>query len=320
MINFQKKIFFLNKISFKKISFFRSLIKIESFNNSYCDSLGNFLRRTIFLTTFSFKIIYVKFFNINSEFSNIKGIKENTLKIINNINNILIKIKNSITAFLIIKKKGPCIVKAKDIFSDKHIIIYNPDIIIANITDNIIFFVLMKCINTSYNFTNNNIINKIFNSKVIKINFLKSSLKNINYFIHKKFFNKKIKNLFFDIETDGIIKPEECFNNCIFYIKKYFDVFFSVLGKKKTKKIKKKNFLSINPIFIRSVDNLELSIKTSNILKKNNIFLIGDLIKLSEFDLFKLKNMNKFVFLEISNALKNKKLKLNVKIEYEIQF
>lgn len=178
----------------------------------------------------------------------------------------------------------------------------------------------MKCINTSYNFTNNNIINKIFNSKVIKINFLKSSLKNINYFIHKKFFNKKIKNLFFDIETDGIIKPEECFNNCIFYIKKYFDVFFSVLGKKKTKKIKKKNFLSINPIFIRSVDNLELSIKTSNILKKNNIFLIGDLIKLSEFDLFKLKNMNKFVFLEISNALKNKKLKLNVKIEYEIQF
>ncbi|XOD39079.1 MAG: DNA-directed RNA polymerase subunit alpha C-terminal domain-containing protein [Candidatus Carsonella ruddii] len=82
----------------------------------------------------------------------------------------------------------------------------------------------------------------------------------------------------------------------------------------------KKKFLKINPILIRSVDNLELSIIASNILKKNNIFLIGDLIKLSEINLFKLKNMNKLVFLEILDALKNKKLNLNVKIEYEIQF
>ncbi|XOD38939.1 MAG: hypothetical protein ACAF48_00915 [Candidatus Carsonella ruddii] len=242
MKNFKNKIFFLNKISFKKISFFRSIIKIESFKNSYCDSLGNFLRRIMFLTTFSYRIIYIKFFNINSAFSNLKGVKENTLNIINNINNIIIKIENEISAFLIIKKKGPCVIKAKDIFSDKKIIIFNPDIIIANITDNIIFFVLMKCINTSYNFNIENINNKIFKSKVIKLNFIKSSIKNINYFIHKKFFNKKIKNLFFDIETDGIFKPEECFNNCVFYIKKYFDVFFSVLGKKKKKKFLKKNF------------------------------------------------------------------------------
>ncbi|MBY0585479.1 hypothetical protein K5B08_01120, partial [Candidatus Carsonella ruddii] len=108
------------------------------------------------------------------------------------------------------------------------------------------------------------------------MNFLKSSIKNINYFIHKKIFNKKIKNLFFDIETDGTIKPENCFKNCIFYIKKYFNLLFSVLGKKKKIKKKNTNFLEINPILIRSVDNLELSIKTSNILKKNNIFLIGD--------------------------------------------
>ncbi|WP_433927950.1 DNA-directed RNA polymerase subunit alpha C-terminal domain-containing protein [Candidatus Carsonella ruddii] len=320
MINLEKKVFFLNKISFKKISFLRSLIKIESFNNSYCDSLGNFLRRVMFLTTFNYKIIYIKFFNINSKFSNLKGVKENTIYIINNINNILIKIENDSSAFLIIKKKGPCIIKAKDIFSDKKIIILNPNIVIANVVDDSIFFVLMKCVNTSYNFNKKNIINKIFKSKVIKINFIKSSITNINYFIHKKIFNKKIKNLFFDIETDGTVTPEECFKNCIFYIKKYFDLFFSILGKKKIKKIKKNNFLKINPILIRSVDNLEFSIKTSNILKNNNIFLIGDLIKMSEQKLFNLKEMNKNIFLEITNSLKNKKLNLNTKIEYEIQF
>ncbi|UNB92029.1 hypothetical protein G3R23_00895 [Candidatus Carsonella ruddii] len=242
MINFKKKIFFLNKISFKKISFFRNIIKLESFNNSYCDSLGNFLRRTIFLTNFSYKIIYVKFFNINSEYSNLKGVKENTLCIIKNINNILIKIINNSSAFLIIKKKGPCIVKAKDIFSNEKIIIFNPNIVIANIVSNNVFFVLMKCTNLNINLNNKNIFNKIFNSKIIKINFFKIPIKNLNYFIHKKYFNKKIKNLFLDIETDGTITPLECFKNSVFYIKKYFDLCFSVLNLKKKKKKKKIDF------------------------------------------------------------------------------
>ncbi|MFI4883655.1 MAG: hypothetical protein ACH6QQ_00370 [Candidatus Carsonella ruddii] len=311
-----KKFFFLNKISFKKISFFRSIIKIDSFNNNYCDSLGNFLRRIIFLVNFSIKILYVKFYNINSEYLNLKGIKETTLDILENIKNITLRIINSNYAYLIIKKQGPCIVTAKDIFSDKKIIIINPNLLIANIINNKIFFCLMKCSNDE---KKNIYCNKLFKSKLIKLNYFKTPIKNINYFIYKKTFNNKIKKLFFDIETDGAFTPEECFKNTIYYIKKYFDFFFSIINFKKIKK-KKKSFLKINPILIRSIDNLELNIKTSNFLKRNDIFLIGDLIKLSEIKIFSLKLMNKSFFLEILNKVKNKKLNLNTKIEYEIQF
>ncbi|MFI4883822.1 MAG: hypothetical protein ACH6QK_00350 [Candidatus Carsonella ruddii] len=311
-----KKFFFLNKISFKKISFFRSIIKIDSFNNNYCDSLGNFLRRIIFLVNFSVKIIYIKFYNINSEYLNLKGVKETTLEILENIKKISIKLINTSYAYLIIKKKGPCIITAKDIFSDKTIIVINPNLLIANILNNKIFFCLMKCSN---NEKKNIYCNKLFKSKLLKINYFKIPIKNINYFIHKKIFNKKIKKLFFDIETDGTLTPEECFKNTIFYIKKYFDFFFSIINFKKKIK-KKKKFLKINPILIRSIDNLELNIKTSNFLKKNNIFLLGDLIKLSELKLFSLKSINKFFFLEILKKIKNKKLNLNTKIKYEIQF
>ncbi|MGK2916109.1 MAG: hypothetical protein ACSLEH_00750 [Candidatus Carsonella ruddii] len=311
-----KKFFFLNKISFKKISFYRSIIKIDSFNNNYCDSLGNFLRRIIFLVNFSVKIIYIKFYNVNSEYLNLKGVRETILEILENVKNISLKLINSNSAYLIIKKKGPCIITAKDIFSDKTIIIINPNLLIANILNNKIFFCLMKCSN---NEKKNIYYNKLFKSKLIKINYFKIPIKNINYFIHKKIFNKKIKKLFFDIETDGTISPIDCFKNTIYYVKKYFDFFFSIINFKKNKK-KKKKFLKINPILIRSIDNLELNIKTSNFLKRNNIFLIGDLIKLSEIKLFSLKLINKIFFIEILKKIKNKKLNLNTKIKYEIQF
>ncbi|AFP84182.1 RNA polymerase alpha subunit [Candidatus Carsonella ruddii HT isolate Thao2000] len=320
MIEFKKKIFFINKISYKKINFNRTILKIEPFFNSYCDSLGNFIRRNIFLTNYNYQISFIKIYNINSEFSNLKGVKEDVQEIILNLKKIIFKIENEFIAYLIIKKKGPCIIKAKDIFSDKKIFILNPNIIIANVIQEITFFIIMKCnysgIKLNYNFNN-----FFFNSKIIKIINNNNIIKNVNYFIHQKIINKKIKILFIDIETNGIESAENCFKNCIFYLKKYFNLIFSIINFKKIKNEKKESkYLSINPIFIRSVDNLELTIKASNVLKKNNIFLIGDLIKLSENVLLNLNNMTKNIFLEILNALKSKKLTLNVKIEYEIQF
>lgn len=314
-----KKLFFLNKISYKKISYFRSIIKIESFNDSYCDSLGNFIKRNIIITNFCFKISYLKIFNTNSIFKNLKGVKENIEEIIFNLKKIIFKIENNFSAILIIKKKGPCIIKAKDIFSDKKILILNKNEIIATITDSVIFFIIMKCDYSGIEFNNSFFEKKIFFSKIIKIDNKKSPIININYFIKKKIFNKKIKNLFLDIETDGTISCNKSLKNCIFYIKKYFDLFFFYINIKKEKKKEQKIF-KLNPIFIRSVDNLELSIRTSNILKKNNIYLIGDLIKKSENDLINFKNMNKNSYLEILESLKNKKFSLNYKMEYEIQF
>ncbi|WMC20415.1 MAG: DNA-directed RNA polymerase subunit alpha C-terminal domain-containing protein [Candidatus Carsonella ruddii] len=319
MINFKKNFFLINKISYKKISFYRTIIKIEPFFNSYCDSLGNFIRRNIFLTSYNYQISFIKIYNINSEFSNLKGVKENIQDIILNIKKILFKIENDLLAYLVIKKNGPCIIKAKDIFSDKKVFIFNPNTIIANVTQKVTFFMIMKCnysgIKINYEFNNS-----LFKFKIIKIINKNTLIKNINYFIHKKTINKNIKTLFIDIETDGTVSAINCFKNCVFYLKKYFYLLFSIINIKKNPIKKENNVLIINPILIRSIDNLEISIRTSNVLKKNNIYLIGDLIKKSEQNLLNLKNMNKSVYLEILEALKNKRLSLNVKIDYEIQF
>ncbi|WMC19223.1 MAG: hypothetical protein NVS84_00895 [Candidatus Carsonella ruddii] len=319
MIDFKKNFFLINKISYKKISFYRSIIKIEPFFNSYCDSLGNFIRRNIYLTSYNYQISFIKIYNINSEYSNLKGVKESVQDIIFNIKKILFKIENDLTAFLVIKKTGPCVIKAKDIFSDKKIFIFNPNVVIANITQKINFFIIMKC-NYSGIKINNEFNNFLFKFRIIKINNNNTLLKNVNYFIHKKTINKNIKILFIDVETNGTISSIECFKNCIFYLKKYFYLLFSIINIKKKSIKKENNELIINPIFIRSIDNLEISIRASNILKKNNIYLIGDLIKRSEQNLLNLNNMNKIVYLEILEALKNKRLTLNVKIDYEIQF
>ncbi|BFI90966.1 DNA-directed RNA polymerase subunit alpha C-terminal domain-containing protein [Candidatus Carsonella ruddii] len=319
MIDFKKNFFLLNKISYKKISFNRSIIKIEPFLNSYCDSLGNFIRRNIFITNYNYQISFVKIYNINSEFSNLRGVKEDVQEIILNIKKILFKIENDLIAYLVIKKIGPCVIKAKDIFSDKKIFIFNPNIVIANITQRITFFIIMKC-NYSGIKINCNFNNFLFNSRIIKIEKKNILIKNVNYFIHQKIINKNIKILFIDIETDGSSSPENCFKNCIFYLKKYFYLLFSIINVKKKVIVKESNTVIINPIFIRSVDNLEISIRASNILKRNNIYLIGDLITKSEQNLLNLKNMNKFIYLEILEALKSKRLTLNVKIDYEIQF
>ncbi|XZR52548.1 MAG: DNA-directed RNA polymerase subunit alpha C-terminal domain-containing protein [Candidatus Carsonella ruddii] len=319
MIDFKKNFFLINKISYKKISFYRSIIKIEPFLNSYCDSLGNFIRRNIFLTSYNYQISFIKVYNIDSEYSNLKGVKENIQDIIFNIKKILFKIEDDLIAYLVIKKNGPCIIKAKDIFSDKKVFIFNPNIVIANITQKITFFIIMKC-NYAGIKINNEFNNSFFKFKIIKIINKNTLIKNINYFIHKKVINKNIKTLFIDIETNGTLSAIDCFKNCIFYLKKYFYLLFSIINIKKKIIYKKPEKIIINPILIRSIDNLEISIRTSNVLKKNNIYLIGDLIKKSEQNLLNLNNMNKFIYLEILEALKSKRLTLNVKIDYEIQF
>ncbi|BAF35166.1 RNA polymerase alpha subunit [Candidatus Carsonella ruddii PV] len=322
-MNFVNNLFTLKKISIKNISFFRSIIRIETFNNSFCDSLGNFIKRVIFLTTNSYKIIYLKIYKIKSEFYDLPGIIENTQTILKNLDNIIIKINNDNVANLIIKKKGPCIITAKDIFSDKNITIFNPNKIIANVSNNIVFYCIMKCVNSLFkNYTDEFFQFKIFKENIIFLNNFKSPIISLNYYINKKIFNKKLKKLFFDIETNGSIKPVDCFKNCIFYIKKYFDLIFSFIGFKKYKKInveKKNNLnLKINSVYLNSINNLKLSIRSLNCLKNNNIFLIGDLIKISKNNLINIPNLGKKSYNEILNSLKNFGLNLNSKIEYDL--
>ncbi|AFP83618.1 DNA-directed RNA polymerase subunit alpha C-terminal domain-containing protein [Candidatus Carsonella ruddii] len=324
---FNKKIFFINKINIKKINKFRSIIRIEPFFNSYCDTIGNFLRRTMFLTSFCYYISHIKIYNSKCFFSGIKGVNEDISSIIKNIKNIIFRIHNSSFAYLIIKKKGPCIVKAKDIFSDKKISIINPDKIIANINCEVIFFVLMKCIHSSYkNIIDKNFKNKLFKSKVFILKNLNISLLNINYYIHKKNTNKKIKKLFLDIETNGSISVECCFKNCIFYIKKYFDLLFTILSFKinnnniinNNNNIINNNNNIINPLFLRSIDNLELSIRSSNCLKSNNIFCIGELIVKNEIELIKIPKFGLKSLNEVKKLLFQKGLSLNMTINYEL--
>ncbi|AFP83808.1 RNA polymerase alpha subunit [Candidatus Carsonella ruddii CS isolate Thao2000] len=319
---FNKKIFFINKINIKKINNFRSIIRIEPFFNSYCDSIGNFIRRTLFLTSFCYYISHIKIYNSNCIFSGIKGINEDVSTVIKNIKNIIFKIHNSSFAYLIIKKKGPCIVKAKDIFSDKKISIINPEKIIANINFEINFFVLMKCVHSSFKkIIDINFENKLFKSKVFFLKNFNISLLNINYYIHKKSINKKIKKLFLDIETNGSITPENCFKNCIFYIKKYFDLLFTILSFNNNNNIINNNIINnniINPLFLRSIDNLELSIRSSNCLKSHNIFCIGDLIIKNEIDLIKIPKFGLKSLNEVKNLLLQKGLSLNMKINYEL--
>ncbi|AFP84362.1 DNA-directed RNA polymerase subunit alpha C-terminal domain-containing protein [Candidatus Carsonella ruddii] len=322
-MNFVNNLFVLNKINIKNISYFRSIIRIETFNNSFCDTLGNFIKRVCYLTTSCYKIIYLKIYKVKSEFYDLPGVVENTTTILKNLDNIIIKINNNNVANLLIKKKGPCVITAKDIYSDQNISIFNPNKIIAHINNDILFYCIMKCINLLFkNYIDELFKFKIFKSNIIYLNNLKSSIICINYFISKKIFNKKLKKLFFDIETNGSIKPIDCFKNCIFYIKKYFDLIFNSIGLKKRilNSISNKNdlILEINSVYLRSIDNLELSIRSSNCLKNNNIFLIGDLVKINKI---KLKNISKLgikSYNEILSSLKKFGLNLNSKINYDL--
>jgi len=284
---------------------------VEPLERGYGSTLGNALRRVLLSSLSGAAVASIKIDGISHQFSTIPGVIEDVLQIILNIKEIVIRSHSDEPKVITLKAKGKGQVKASDITHDAEIDIVNGDLVIANLENNGKLNIEMvvergkgyvaagrnKKPNQSIGTTP---IDSIF-TPVLKVNVSTEEVRvgqEINY-----------DRLILDVWTNGAITPEDAVKESAKILARHVDMFvnlgqraeslgIAVSGKEEAKE----SILEMN------IEDLELSARSSNCLKKAGIKTVGELIGYSEQDLMKIKNFGAKSAKEVIEKLKEYKL------------
>jgi DNA-directed RNA polymerase subunit alpha len=122
-----------------------------------------------------------------------------------------------------------------------------------------------------------------------------------------------LDKLVIDLETNGTIDPEEAIRRAATILQQQLAVFVDLQGEKESEPEKREDL--IDPILLRPVDDLELTVRSANCLKAENIYYIGDLIQRTEVELLKTPNLGKKSLTEIKDILASRGLSLGMRLE-----
>ncbi|QJC33324.1 DNA-directed RNA polymerase subunit alpha [Enterobacteriaceae endosymbiont of Donacia clavipes] len=311
-------------VNIKKISDFTIQVTLEPLERGFGHTLGNALRRILLSSLSGYAVTEVEIEGILHEYSIKEGIQEDIIEILLNLKKLAIKIENKKKKVILnLNKSGINIVKASDIDHGNEVEIINPEHIICHITD----------VNTSINMkikielgrgyvaahtriNNNNIIKN--NPKIgrLLLDASYSPIKRIKYNVEAARVKQRtdLDKLIIEMETNGTIDPEKAIREAATILAEQLESFVNLHDIKQEKEIKEEK-PEFDPILLRSVDDLELTVRSANCLKTEMIYLIGDLVQRTEVELLKTPNLGKKSLTEIKDILASRGLSLGMRLK-----
>ncbi|MGD9591011.1 MAG: DNA-directed RNA polymerase subunit alpha C-terminal domain-containing protein, partial [Candidatus Berkiella sp.] len=219
-----------------------------------------------------------------------------------------------------LEKSGQGPVKAGDIQLDPNIEVANPDHVIANITapQGKIKMILTVARGRGYEPVSIRKTAEMQESATIghlQLDASFSPVRRVTYTVERARVENRtdLDKLIIDIETNGTLDPEEAIRRSATILAEQLSVFVDLKGQERPTETKKE--VGIDPILLRPVDELELTVRSANCLKAENIYYIGDLIQRTEMELLKTPNLGKKSLTEIKDILAAKGLSLGMKLE-----
>jgi DNA-directed RNA polymerase subunit alpha len=279
-------------------------------------TIGNSLRRILLSSLQGSAITSVKIDGVLHEFSAISGVREDVTDIILNIKDIAIKMHSDAEVKLILNKTGPCTVIAGDIESSSDVEILNPETVICTLDDKVnIRMEFIARTGRGYVPAEKN---RSEDEPVglIPIDSLFSPVKRVTYDIEN---TREGQILDYDklnmtIETDGSVRPEDAIAFAARIMQDQLDVFVNFEEPVAPVVEDKTPELTFNPALLKKVDELELSVRSANCLKNDNIVYIGDLILKSESEMLRTPNFGRKSLNEIKEVLAQMGLHLGMNI------
>jgi DNA-directed RNA polymerase subunit alpha len=301
-------------IKVEKISDFRAKVILEPFERGFGDTFGTALRRILLSSMPGAAPIEVEIAGVLHEYSTIAGIKEDVINILLNIKGIAFKLHNRSEVILELKKQGSGVVVAKDIQLPHDVEIVNPDHIIANMTqDGKLDMKIKVALGRGYqpvSVRTSLIETRPVGKLLLDASF--SPVSRVSYQVENARVEKRtdLDKLIIDIETNGTLEPEDAIRRCATIMNHQLSAFIELKVVEQPKfEVKKEE---INPVLLRPVEDLELTVRSANCLKGENIYYIGDLVMRSETDLLKTPNLGKKSLNEIKNILSQRALYLGM--------
>jgi DNA-directed RNA polymerase subunit alpha len=307
-------------IDVQALSPLHARVVMEPFERGFGHTLGNALRRILLSSMPGAAPTEITIDGVLHEYSTLEGVREDVVDIMLNLKGVVMRLHNRGETILSLSKKndsGEALVTAADIQVGHDVEILNPDHVIAHLAPGGKLDMQIKVeagrgyLPANVRATNKD--NKSIGRILMDASF--SPVRRVSYQVEAARVEQRtdLDKLIIDIETNGAIDPEESIRYAAGILMDQLSVFSDLEGTPISIEAPKQT--TVDPILLRPVDDLELTVRSANCLKAENIYYIGDLIQRTETELLKTPNLGRKSLNEIKEVLASRGLTLGMKLE-----
>jgi DNA-directed RNA polymerase subunit alpha len=293
-------------------------LTVEPLERGFGHTLGNALRRILLSSMPGAAIVEVEIEGVLHEYTAIEGVQEDVIEILLNLKGVALRMEGRGETRLGLNKKGPGTVTAGDIQLDQGVEVVNPHHVIAHLTSSGELNMVLKAVRgrgyqpaTARQHADDE--DRPIGTLQLDASF--SPIRRVTYNVERARVEQltDLDRLVMEIETNGTVDPKDTVRSAAGILQEQLSVFVELKGEGIAPT--EPRGPEIDPILLRPVDDLELTVRSANCLKAENIYYIGDLIQRTEVELLKTPNLGKKSLTEIKDVLATKGLSLGMKLE-----
>ena len=296
----------------------RALVTLEPLERGFGHTLGNALRRILLSSMPGCAVTEVEIDGVLHEYSAIEGVQEDVIEILLNLKGVALVMNGKDEAELTLTASGAGVVTAGDIQTDHDIEIRNPEHVICTVTgDQPLMIRVVAQRGRGYSPADSRADSDEETRSIgrLQLDASFSPIRRVSYVVDSARVEQRtdLDKLVIDLETNGTIDPEEAIRRAATILQQQLAVFVDLEGQTQAAAAEAAD--EVDPILLRPVDDLELTVRSANCLKAENIYYIGDLVQRTEVELLKTPNLGKKSLTEIKDVLASRGLSLGMRLE-----
>ena len=306
-------------VNIEQISLTHAKVTLEPLERGFGHTLGNALRRILLSSMPGCAVTEVEIAGVLHEYSSKEGVQEDILEVLLNLKGLAVKVQNKDDIVLTLTKSGIGPVTAGDITHDGDVEIVNSNHVICHLTDKNASINMRIRVQRGRGYVpasarvHTQDDDRPIGRLLVDARF--SPIDRIAYNVEAARVEQRtdLDKLVIEMETNGTIDPEEAIRRAATILAEQLDAFVDLRDVRQPEvKEEKPEF---DPILLRPVDDLELTVRSANCLKAETIHYIGDLVQRTEVELLKTPNLGKKSLTEIKDVLASRGLSLGMRLE-----
>lgn len=304
-------------IDVQEVAATRARVTLEPLERGFGHTLGNTLRRILLSSMPGCAITEVQIDGVLHEYGTIEGVQEDVIDILLNLKGVAVVLHNQDEVVITLSKEGTGPVTAADFQLSQDVEIANPDHLICTLNEKGAIRLEAK-VTRGRGYVPVDSLDDDDDTRpigVLRLDATYSPMRRVSYSVESARVEQRtdLDKLVLDIETNGTIDPEEAIRRAATILQQQLAVFVDLESESEPATEEQED--EIDPILIRPVDDLELTVRSANCLKAENIYYIGDLIQRTEVELLKTPNLGKKSLTEIKDVLASRGLSLGMRLE-----
>ena len=293
-------------------------IVMEPFERGFGHTLGNALRRVLLSSMEGYASTEVQIAGVVHEYSTMEGVQEDVVDLLLNLKGVVFRLEGRADVLLSLRKQGPGPVTAADFDLPHDVAVLNPDHVIANLSDDV-RLELQARVEKGRGYMPGSLRHlgdestRSIGRIVLDASF--SPVSRVSYTVESARVEQRtdLDRLVIEVETNGVLEPEDSVRQAARILVDQLSVFAALEGAEPAAEAGRAS--QVDPMLMRPVDDLELTVRSANCLKAESIYYIGDLIQRTENELLKTPNLGRKSLNEIKEVLASRGLTLGMKLE-----